>query len=83
MIGLWRVFIMRRKIDFQEEQNRESLYGGVEFLGVAGLAALAIGYLSGILLLDVTGFAYLLVTAALVLVLLDGYLQRSPADGRT
>jgi hypothetical protein len=40
-----------------------------------------IGYPLGSLLLDYSGLIYLLITSALFLVLLNGYLKQSPGDG--
>jgi hypothetical protein len=72
---------MRRKVDYEEEQNRESLNSGVKFFAVAGVAASLVGSLLGSRLLEYSGLAYLLITTALLLVLLSGYIQRPLADG--
>lgn len=83
MTGSRGASITRRKVDYQEEANRESLQSGVKFFAVAGAAASLVGSLLGSKLLEYSGLAYLLITIAVLLTLLNGYIQRSPADGHT
>lgn len=79
-LSVYEAFMVRRRVDYEDEQNRESLFSGVKFFAITGVTTFVIGYLSGLLLLEVSSFFFLLVTVAFLLIFLDGHLQPFPAE---